>query len=271
MRPNYKYPLRLPHLKDVNIFIDEICFGGNILDDSIQLEKDLKALTEICAKLDPTSYLWMTIARLVDNTASVSTMFNSWLMEKEWNEEFFVPYLLYPLRNSKEIVSYEACMEKGISNIRLPTQIGTQMAVIPTNLTVGIEPITINYEASQPLNYNVQKCFQVLPTPRVLIIMVIGDTNISQLINAIKEVRGQMPLILKQKDSNNIGVKEWLVDESNLQDLIVDRRHIGGFEWPSVLLISQNHEDGVKFWERNGMMRAMSRLVWLNGVTGVCQ
>ena len=101
--------------------------------------------------------------------------------------------------------------------------------------------------------------------------MVIGDTNISQLINAIKEVRGQMPLILKQKDSNNIGVKEWLVDESNLQDLIVDRRHIGGFEWPSVLLISQNHEDGVKFWERNGMMRAMSRLVWLNGVTGVCQ
>ena len=240
-------------------------------------------MTEICAKLDPTSYLWMTIARLVDNTASVSTMFNSWLIEKKRIEEFFVPSLLYPLRNSKEIVSYEACMDKGISNMRLPTQIGIQnkvpldlsfthqIVIIPTNLTIGIEPITINYEASQPLNYNVQKCFQFLPTSRVLIIMVIGDTNVSQLINAIKEVRGQMPLTLKQKDSKNIGVQEWLVDESNLQDLIVDRRHIGGFEWPSVLLISQNHEDGVKFWERNGMMRAMSRLVWLNGVTGVCQ
>ena len=238
-------------------------------------------MTEICAKLDPTSYLWMTIARLVDNTASVSTMFNSWLIEKKRIEEFFVPSLLYPLRNSKEIVSYEACMDKGISNMRLPTQIGIQnkvpldlsfthqIVIIPTNLTIGIEPITINYEASQPLNYNVQKCFQFLPTSRVLIIMVIGDTNVSQLINAIKEVRGQMPLTLKQKDSKNIGVQEWLVDESNLQDLIVDRRHIGGFEWPSVLLISQNHEDGVKFWERNGMMRAMSRLVWLNGVTGV--
>ena len=238
-------------------------------------------MTEICAKLDPTSYLWMTIARLVDNTVSVSTMFNSWLIEKKRIEEFFVPSLLYPLRNSKEIVSYEACMDKGISNMRLPTQIGIQnkvpldlsftdqTVIIPTNLTIGIEPITINYEASQPLNYNVQKCFQFLPTSRVLIIMVIGDTNVSQLINAIKEVRGQMPLTLKQKDSKNIGVQEWLVDESNLQDLIVDRRHIGGFEWPSVLLISQNHEDGVKFWERNGMMRAMSRLVWLNGVTGV--
>ena len=81
-----------------------------------------------------------------------------------------------------------------------------------------------------------------------------------------------MPLILNKgssKSSNNSAVQEWLVDEKNLQDLIVDRRYIGGFEWPSVLLISQNHEDGVMFWERNSMMRAMSRLVWLNGVTGV--
>ena len=78
-----------------------------------------------------------------------------------------------------------------------------------------------------------------------------------------------MPLTLIQDDPNYSAVQEWLVDEKNLQDLIVDRRYIGGFEWPSVLLISQNHKDGVMFWERNSMMRAMSRLVWLNGVTGV--
>ena len=87
---------------------------------------------------------------------------------------FFVPSLLYPLRNSKEIVSYEASMSKvNISNMRLPTHIGTQIAIIPTNLTMGTAPITINYDASQSMDYNVQKSFQCLPTSRVVIIMVL--------------------------------------------------------------------------------------------------
>ena len=130
-------------------------------------------MTEICAKLDPKSYLWMTIARLVDNTAPVSTMFDSWLSEKKTKEEFFVPSLLYPLRNSKEIVSYEASMAKVDSNVRLPTHIGTQIAMIPTNLTMGIEPITFTYKASHSMDYNVQKCFQCLSTSRVVIIIVL--------------------------------------------------------------------------------------------------
>ena len=129
-------------------------------------------MTEICSKLDPTSYLWMTIARLVDNSVPDSAMFDSWLSEKK-NDTFFVPSLVYPLRNSKEIVSYEASTAKVDSNMRLPTHIGTQIAIIPTNLTIGIEPITINYKASKPMNHNVQKCFQCLPTSRVVIIMVL--------------------------------------------------------------------------------------------------
>ena len=58
--------------------------------------------------------------------------------------------------------------------------------------------------------------------------------------------------------------------KKKLKDMIVDCRHIGGFEWPLVLLKSQNHKDGAVFWERNSMMRAMSRLVWLNDMTGSC-
>ena len=163
--------------KDVNIFIDEICIGCNSF--AIHLDKNLKALNEICAKIDPKSYLWITIARLVNNhvpATDASKMFNfdSWLSEKKTKEDFFVPSLLYPLRNSKEIVSYEASMSKvNISNMRLPTHIGTQIAIIPTNLTMGTAPITINYDASQSMDYNVQKCFQCLPTSRVVIIMVL--------------------------------------------------------------------------------------------------
>ena len=95
------------------------------------------------------------------------------------------------------------------------------------------------------------------------------DTHHTQLIDVITELRGQMPLTLTEENSHNYAVQEWLADEKNMQDLIVDGKFIGGFEWPSVLLISQNHRDGVIFWERNSMMRAMSRLVWLNGVTDV--
>ena len=163
--------------KDVNIFIDEICLGCNI--DAIHLDKNFKALNEICAKIDPKSYLWITIARLVNNhvpATDTSTMFDfdSWLSEKKTYEDFFVPSLLYPLRNSKEIVSCEASMGKvTVSNMRLLTHIGTQIAIIPTNLTMGTEPITIKYESSHSMDYNVQKCFQCLPTSRVVIIMVL--------------------------------------------------------------------------------------------------
>ena len=57
-------------------------------------------------------------------------------------------------------------------------------------------------------------------------------------------------------------IRQWLDDPSKLEDLIVSASCIAGFEWPSVLIMTSNDYDA-QFYERNMVMRAMSRLVWL--------
>ena len=57
-------------------------------------------------------------------------------------------------------------------------------------------------------------------------------------------------------------IRQWLVDPSKLEDLIVSASVIAGFEWPSVLIMT-SHDYDAQFYVRNMVMRAMWRLVWL--------
>ena len=59
-------------------------------------------------------------------------------------------------------------------------------------------------------------------------------------------------------------IQQWLLDGDKKlpQDIIIDKKYAGGFEWPSVLLIT-NKAEFHQFIQRNCIMRAMSRLVVL--------
>ena len=57
-------------------------------------------------------------------------------------------------------------------------------------------------------------------------------------------------------------IRQWLVDPSKLEDLVVSASVISGFEWPSVFVMTSNNYNA-QFYVRNMVMRAMMRLVWL--------
>ena len=67
-------------------------------------------------------------------------------------------------------------------------------------------------------------------------------------------------------------IRQWLIDPSKLEDLVVSASVITGFEWPSVFVMTSNKNDA-KFYVRNMVMRAMMRLVWLktDSIKEVCE
>ena len=148
---------------------------------------------------------------------------------------------------------------------------------IPANLTSGDEVcIKIHDGTNEVLVDALKRCFKILPAHRVLIIVLAEEIS-WELISAVEEARGQRrPLVIdrqSQADSNNSSkitqvreyellVRKWLIDLAMTQDLIASSCVIAGFEWSSVLIITNdNHKS--KFYARNMVMRAMSRLVWL--------
>ena len=89
----------------------------------------------------------------------------------------------------------------------------------------------------------------------------------------MKTVRSCSPLVAVRKhrydpldEETRTAVKEWVENTNEQpQDLIVDETFIGGFEWPSVLVLNFSNSYSNDFFQRkNCIMRAMSRLVILN-------
>ena len=148
---------------------------------------------------------------------------------------------------------------------------------IPANLISGDKVcIKIHDGTNEVLVDALKRCFKILPAHRVLIIVLAEEIS-WELISAVEEARGQRrPLVIdrqSQADSSSsrkitqvreyeLLVRKWLIDLAMTQDLIASSCVIAGFEWSSVLIITNdNHKS--KFYTRNMVMRAMSRLVWL--------
>ena len=165
--------------------------------------------------------------------------------------------------------------QKSISTYGQPRRM-TELK-IPVNLSCGIEVCTeIHDETNETLVDAMKRCFKKLPAHRVLIVALAEEIS-CDLILAVEEARGQRrPLVVDRKskansfNSNQITqireydcfVQKWLVDLEKTQDLIASSCVIAGFEWPSVLMITNvNHPS--QFYACNMVMRAMSRLVWL--------
>ena len=249
---------------DVNIFIDEFTYTPYL--------KEL--VDSLIETISPTSYLWMAVGRCSTTSASISP-FDSWLAEKLTNQGFHQANLRYAVRNSREIIEFDSSYSQSAQQTvpetelhELPNEVWPEsglMPINPTNQTHGPKPITIEHETSQSLSDVISECFTHFPSPKKILVIVIRPTpNIpSELINAVQNARGQYPIVIADRSSQNrIAIERWVCDEKQLQDIIVEMDHIGGFEWPRVLVITRKsvfHQ----FEEKNCIMRAMSRLVIL--------
>ena len=249
---------------DVNIFIDEFTYTPYL--------KEL--VDSLIETISPTSYIWMAVGRCSTTSASISP-FDSWLAEKLTNQGFHHADLRYAVRNSREIIEFDSSYSQSTQQTvpdtelhELPNEVWPKsglMPINPTNQTHGPKPITIEHEISQSLSDVISECFIHFPSPKKILVVVIRPTpNIpSELINAVQNARGQYPIVIADRSSQNrIAIERWVFDEKQLQDIIVEMDHIGGFEWPRVLVITRKsvfHQ----FEEKNCIMRAMSRLVIL--------
>ena len=249
---------------DVNIFIDEFTYTPYL--------KEL--VDSLIETISPTSYIWMAVGRCSTTSASISP-FDSWLAEKVTHQGFYHANLRYAVRNSKEIIEFDSSYSQSTHQIvpetelhELPNEVWPKsglMPINPTNQTHGPKPITIEHEISQSLFNVISECFTHFPSPKKILVIVIRPTpNIpSELINAVQNARGHSPIVIADRSSQNrIAIERWVCDEKQLQDIIVEMDHIGGFEWPRVLVITRKsvfHQ----FEEKNCIMRAMSRLVIL--------
>ena len=155
---------------------------------------------------------------------------------------------------------------------------------VPVNLTCGDKVcIEVHDETNEDFTDALKRCFMKLPAQRVLII-TLAEVISSDFITAVEKARNRRPLVIDRNsqlyisNSNEItqireyelSIRKWLVDLSMTQDLIASSCVIAGFEWASVLIITNdNHKS--QFYARNMVMRAMSRLVWLktNSLTEV--
>ena len=57
-------------------------------------------------------------------------------------------------------------------------------------------------------------------------------------------------------------LRQWLRDPSQREDLIATAPFVGGFEWPTVMMITSTIYES-EFHVRNIVMRSMCKLVWL--------
>ena len=57
-------------------------------------------------------------------------------------------------------------------------------------------------------------------------------------------------------------LRKWLSDPSQTEDLVTSAPFVGGFEWPTVMMITSTIYES-EFHVRNIVMRSMCKLVWL--------
>jgi hypothetical protein len=82
---------------DSNVFIDEFVVNAN---------KDMKIIDDIAAKIDKNSHLWVTVAKA---SAQYAANFKYWI-ERKVADGYLEPSLIYPLRNTMEIVEFESAL-----------------------------------------------------------------------------------------------------------------------------------------------------------------
>ena len=87
----------LPKGCDVHFFVDEF-----VVNDG----QDLNIIDDITAKIDKKNHAWITVAKA---SKTHRYDFEAWL-EKKITEGFREPSLIYPLRNSKEIIKFESSL-----------------------------------------------------------------------------------------------------------------------------------------------------------------
>ena len=279
---------------NLHVFIDEMIWDKYAYQEFNELMEDIS----------PDTYLWAAIGRIksVDVIKVKEMMVEKYgfhipnLSHALRNSKQIIDYDS-AYKKSKQIIEYDSAYKKSsyyakpISNnvnwgrYRLATEgwpcSAAMKVTIQSNQTYGPTPIQIVRKGS--LDENIAECFQHFPTSggKILVIIYLPsfhaqierDIFVSHLKEIVKTVRSCSPLVAIRKsyydhldEETRTAVKEWVENRNKQpQDLIVDKTFIGGFEWPSVLILNfGNLSSENLFHERNCIMRAMSRLVILD-------
>ena len=253
---------------DIHVFIDEFSFIG---------EDSSEKINSLVSMLGQKNYLWIAVGRKISGT---DLIFDKWLKEKE-EEGFFLPSLTCPLRNSKDIVDFDASYGKDsdkrlVGSYTMPTPGWPSVKLkSPSNQICAPEPILLEHDPSKSFSESILKCCHFFPSStRILIIVMlmpgqkVFDDIPKDIVKAVHEARGHYPLVINHREyvlnEKQQAMKNWLHNNNgeNVQDMIASFSSLGGFEWPSVLLITDNTRFN-RFEEKNSIMRAMSRLVVL--------
>ena len=119
------------------------------------------------------------------------------------------------------------------------------------NVQKNVEKDTKKLEGQKPFTRGHRRAASM---PTQDIVRSIAEIQICEKGDETNHSRDKM--LASYQDS----FQQWLSTEEKSEDIIVDVGYTGGFEWPSVLVITPK-ADFQQFVERNCIMRAMSRLV----------
>ena len=178
---------------NAHIFIDEL---------AIRCLEDSKKLNNFLEKIRPESYVWITIAKKgPDSYDHGSWRFEDWLTEKQ-KQGFYIPNLIYALRNTKEIVAAEkSWIWPYTGNIveeetALPTELWPFVGVeTPPNQTYGLQPKYFNQDQSKSLFEQLQECLSNFPLRSRIVIISTFQITTNVLACLVEKIRGHRPLM----------------------------------------------------------------------------
>ena len=242
---------------NTNVFIDEYIYTPVFNNE----------FNSIIKTLNPESYLWVTVAK---TWPLPHIPFQDWHDGMKNVYGFYLPNLPYGLRNPKEMIEFDKSL---VEKTKDPSETVKSALIltsknwpdspleIVTNQINGPKPIEMEHDTSISLNENIKICVDNFPasTKKILIIVPNFPRIPDELISAIHQARGKTAIVVDIYKESLDCYQKWLNVE-NEKDMIVPSKFVGGFEWPSVLVITDPINKRV-IDVRDSVMRCLSRVV----------
>ena len=206
--------------------------------------------------LQPDRYMWIGMP---ERWTSLEEKCSHWLKDLQ-ERGFYIPKLTKPLRNGKHIVDFakdrlsQSDQFLGIDNIVL---ISNTLDSPPDNAISGHEVLSLEKGS---LKSHLSHAFTFLPQKSLVII---DSEHLKESVSqAIQHETKQRPLAMwNHTEPHDDNVQDWLNNEKRTETLITTYEYIAGFEWPAILIISDESISPKSFL--NMILRGMSKVVFI--------
>jgi len=250
---HFKELVQSEALRDAAIFADEL----EIYDND-----ELQALTDIVTVYQQRT-IWLAITFIITRNISLEKLKSEFEMHN-----FYIPELLNPIRNSKEIVKYAypsirenpTSPEQNVHDIYVSASgysIGTvnSRLAFPIDLNESVEEVSVINDDGNLSNFQSNVLSLVENEQKVLII-----DHTSAKLGLIKTKLLQDSFIVHKYNEANEEEEacEWINGKSGKKFLIADHRTVAGYEFDTVIIVvSEDYKDIIS----NLCQRATARLI----------